>query len=444
MKVSTQSTENSQAVVQIEVDAQELEESLDKAYRQVVKRVGIPGFRKGKAPRSVVERHMGREGLQKEALEDLIPELCMRAVEEQKLDIIAQPEIEILQMDPVIFKATFPLRPKVELGDYRSIRVEPGAFEVTDEQIDNVLDKLRERHAVWVPVERPASFEDVVTADIEEETPEGGKRTYEGRQIIMVKESVYPLPEFSEKLVGMSAGEEKEFDLSYPADYRFRELAGKQYKMRVTVTEVKEKHLPEVDEEFVRGVDEGLESAEALRASIGENLEKAAEESAKREQERRAIEALAAGAAVEFPSMLVEQEIDDLMREREMLFRNQGGLEAYLRTMKKTEQEMREEFRPKAIERVTHSLVLGKLAEVEGISADDSEVRDEIDRMTEEAGSRAADIRRVFDTHEGHHVVENRLISRKALGRLAEIASGSAAQEQESEVSTAGKESDNE
>jgi trigger factor len=424
MKISTQTVENGQAVVQIEVEAQELEESLDKAYRQVVKRVAIPGFRKGKAPRSVVERHIGREGLQKEALEDLIPELCARAVEEQKMEVIAQPAIEILQLEPVIFKATFPLRPRVELGDYRSVRVERPAVEVTEEQIDSVLDKLRERRAVWSPVQRPVGLEDLVTADIEEESPEGGTKKYEGRQIIMVKESVYPLPEFPEKLVGMSVGEDKEFDLSYAPDYKFAELAGKQYKLKVKVTEVKEKRLPEVDEEFVKSLDQGLESVEALRGSIAENLRRAAEEASRRDQERGAVEALAAGATVEFPPILVEQEIEDLIREREMMFRNQGGLEAYLKSMKKSEEQMREEFRPKAIERVTHSLVLGKLAEVEGITADEAEVNAEIDRMSDEGGERGADIRRIFDSHEGHHVIENRLISRKALERLAEIVSG--------------------
>lgn len=430
MRISTQSVENSEAIVQIEVEPQEYEESLQKAYSQLVKRLGIPGFRKGKAPRSVVERHIGKEGLQKEALEDLIPELCARVVEEQKIEIIARPAIEILQLEPLIFKATFPLRPRVELGDYRSVKVEPGQVEVTEEQIDSVLDKVRERHAVWAPVERPAAFEDMVTVDIEEETPEHGIRKYQGRQVIMVQESVYPLPEFSEKLVGMRVGEEKEFELSYPADYKFKELAGKQYKAKVAVTEIKEKRLPVVDDEFVKSVDQGLENVEALRVSIAENLRSAAEEAARREGERMALEALAAGAKVEFPPILVEQEMDDLIRERDMLYRNQGGLEAYLRTMKKTEEQMREEVRPKAVERVTHSLVLGKLAEVEGISAGETEIHAEINRMSEEAGARGSDIRRIFDSHEGHHVIENRLISRRALERLMEIATGNAQREE--------------
>lgn len=430
MKISTQTEENRQAVVQIEVEDQEMEESLDKAYQQVVRKVRIPGFRKGKAPRSVVERHVGKEGLQKEALEDLVPQLCARVAEEQKMEVIAQPEIEILQIEPVVFKATFPLRPQVELGDYKAIRVESELVEISDEQVNSVLDKLRERNAVWSPVDRAVNFEDMATVDIEEETAEGVTRKYEGRQIIVVKESVYPMPEFSENVVGLSPGEEKEFQLSYPSDYRFKELAGKEYKLKVKVVEVKEKQLPELDEEFVKSLGQEFESVEALRDSVAENLKRAAEEAERNEYERKALEAVAAGAKVEFPPILVEQELDDLMRERDMLYRNQGGLEAYLKSVKKTEQEMREEFRPKAIERVTNSLVLAKLAEAEGISADETEIRAELGRMSEDAGDRGDDVRRLFDSHQGYHVIENRLISRKTLDRLTEIARGGAPEPQ--------------
>lgn len=426
MKISTQTEENRQAVVQIEVEGPEMEESLDKAYQQVVRRVRIPGFRKGKAPRAIVERYVGKEGLQKEALEDLVPQLCARVVEEQKMEVIAQPEIEILQIEPVVFKATFPLRPQVVLGDYKSIRLESKPVEISDEQVNNVLDRLRERSAVWVPVDRAVNFEDMATVDIEEQTAEGVTRKYEGRQIIVVKESVYPMPEFSENVVGLSAGEEKEFELSYPSDYRFKELAGKEYKLRVKVVEVKEKQLPELDDEFVSSLGEGFESLEALRSSVAENLRAVAEDAERKEYEQKALEAVTAGSTVEFPPILLEQELDDLMRERDMLYRNQGGLEAYLRSVNKTEEQMREEFRPKAIERVTGALVLAKVAEAEGITVDEAEIHAEVDRMSEEAGDKGDDVRRLFGSHQGYHVIENRLISRKTFERLTEIAGGGA------------------
>ena len=169
MKISTQSIENSEARLQIEVEPVEMEESLDRAYHQVVKKVGIPGFRKGKAPRSVLESYIGKDGLQREALEDLVPRLCARAIEEQNMEVIAQPQIEIMEMDPVVFKATFALRPTVELGDYHAVRIAQQRVEVSDEEINNAIDRLRERHAVWSPVERPVAFEGLATIDIEEE-----------------------------------------------------------------------------------------------------------------------------------------------------------------------------------------------------------------------------------------------------------------------------------
>ena len=172
MKVSTQSTENRQAVLNIEVEPQEMEESLEMAYHHLVKRINIPGFRRGKTPRSILERYIGKEELQKEALEHLIPQLCNQAIEEQKMEVIAQPEVEILQVDPVVFKATFSLRPQVELGEYRQIRLAPEPVEVTEEQIDSVLEQLRERHAVWNPVEHPLRLGDLAIIDIEEREEE--------------------------------------------------------------------------------------------------------------------------------------------------------------------------------------------------------------------------------------------------------------------------------
>jgi trigger factor len=172
MKIVTQSIENSQATLQIEVEAEEMEESLDRAYRQLVKKVAVPGFRKGKAPRSVLENLVGTDGLQREALEDVLPRMCARAIEEQSLEVIAQPQIEIMEMEPVVFKATFPLRPRVELGDYHGVEVAPATVEVSDDEVDTAMNRLLERHAVWSAVERPVAFEDLATVDVEEELKE--------------------------------------------------------------------------------------------------------------------------------------------------------------------------------------------------------------------------------------------------------------------------------
>ena len=422
MKIATQSVENSQAVLQIEVEPGEMEESLDRAYRQLVKRVGVPGFRKGKAPRSVLERYVGKEGLQREALEDLVPELCTRVIEEQKMEVIAQPQIEIIQSDPVIFKAIFPLRPHVELGDYHAIRVDKQPVEVGDEEISSVINQLRERHAVWSPVERPVNFEDLVVVDIDEEAKDGTVKTYQARQFPLVKDSLIPLPGFAEHLVGMATGGVKEFALTYPDDYKLKELAGRDTKFKVKLIEVKEKHLPELDDDFAKSLGQGMENLEALRNFVAANLRKAAEEAAKRDYERKLVEAVVGLSKVDFPPVLVDREIDSLLKERDFIFREQGGLQGYLKNLNKTEQGMKEELRPEAVRRITESLVLGKIIEQEKITVDAAEIAAEIESMTKDAGDRVEEMQRMLGTDQARQVVEERQLSLKALQKLTEIA----------------------
>lgn len=167
--------------MKVEVEAAEIDASLEHAYHHVVKEVAIPGFRKGKTPRAVLEQYVGREALRKEALEELIPELCIKIIEEQKLDVVAQPQVEILQEDPVVFKATFSLRPDVELGDYRSIRIERPPVEVGDNEVDDFMQKLRERHGDWTPASRSADFEDMVIIDVTQGEKGGEAKTHEGQ-----------------------------------------------------------------------------------------------------------------------------------------------------------------------------------------------------------------------------------------------------------------------
>lgn len=435
MKIAEQSTEKSQATLQIEVEPGEMEESLDRAYRQLVKKVGIPGFRKGKAPRSVVESYVGRDGLQREALEDLLPRMCARAIDEQKLEVIGQPQIEIMELDPVVFKAIFPLRPKVELADYHAISLSPPSAEVSEEEIENALNRLRERHATWSPVERPVAFEDLATVDVEEELREtGAKKQHQRQKLLVVKGSLFPLPGFVEHLEGMEKGEEREFAMPYPSDYRFKELAGKEFHFKVKLIEVEEKHLPELNDDFVKSLGQPMDDVASLRDSVAASLKKAAEDAAKREYERKVLEAVAGAATVEFPSILIDQEIDGLLKERDMVFREQGGLQGYLRTLNKTEAEIREQVRPEGERRVTESLVLAKVAEQENITVDEAEVDAEIESMMQGAGDKAADLRTMFGTPQARHVVEDRLVTRKTLKFLVDIArSGDAEQKEQAE-----------
>jgi trigger factor len=426
--------------MKVEIEPAEIDASLEHAYHHVVKEVAVPGFRKGKTPRAVLEQYVGKEALRKEAVEELVPELCMKIIDEQKLEVVAQPQVEVLQQDPLVFKAIFSLRPEVELGDYRSIRIERPTVEVGDSEVDEFMQKLRERHGEWTPASRPAGFEDMVIIDVTQAEKGGETKSHEGQQVLLMKDSMLPLPGFSEHVVGLAAGEEKEFTISFAQDYRLKELAGKEFLFKVKVNEVKEKHLPELDDEFAKSLGEGMDTIDALRKYAADGLKRAAEDRASKEYEDKVLESVVGSAAkLEYPPVLVEDEINRLLRDRDMALRDRGGLRSYLKVFKKTEEELREELRPRAVEQVRRELVLGKIAEDEKIAVAPPEVDAEIENMMKGAGDNAERLQELFGSPQAHQIMENRMIARKAVQRLVNIAMGNAAQGPEEKAET-GKE----
>jgi trigger factor len=423
MKVSTEPVKNSQVTLNIEVEPAEIDKYMEKAYNRLVKRVSVPGFRKGKAPRDVLERHIGKDALFQEALEDLIPATYKEALEEQKIEPFAQPQFELIQTEPLIFKAVVPLKPTIKLGDYMGIRVESKPIEIKEEDIEVTIEQLQHQQAILSPVDRPVQFDDVVTIDIEGEK--------EGESYPIRKDVVYevtrgarlPLPGFAEKLEGMSKGEEKSFVLSYPSDYEIQDLAGKDHAFKVTVTELKEKKLPEIDDALAKTL--GKEDLASLREQIASNLKAGAEERARLELEQKAVDAAVELSEVEYPPALVDREIDRLLSEEARQF-TEGitGLENYLKTINKTMDEHKEELRPMADRRVIRSLVLGKIAEEEKIEVDNSEIDAEIEKMLKDADKQAEEMRKFFSLEPARESLKQFLIGRKTIERLAQIAKG--------------------
>ncbi len=421
MKVSTEPVEKSQVTLNIEMEAAEVDKYLDKAYSRLVRRVSIPGFRKGKAPRDILERHIGKDTLFQEALEDLIPATYKEALESQEIDAIAQPQFELIKTEPLIFKAVVPLKPTIKLGDYKQIKVESEPVEIKEEDIEATIEQLRHQQAILSPVDRPVQFDDIVTIDVE--------GTRDGEPFPIRKDIVYevtrearlPLPGFAEKLEGMSKGEEKSFVLSYPPDYEMKELAGKEHAFKITATEVKEKKLPEVDDEFAKSL--GKEDLASLREQIASNLKARAEERARLELEQKAVDAVVELSEVEYPLVLAEREIDRLLSDEARQF-TEGitGLENYLKTLNKTMDDHREELRPMANRRVIRSLVLGKITEAEKIEVDDSEIDAEIEKMVKDADKQADEMKKFFSLPQARESIKQFLLGRKAVERLVQIA----------------------
>jgi trigger factor len=238
----------------------------------------------------------------------------------------------------------------------------------------------------------------------------------------------------------MAVGEEKEFPLAFAEDYRLKELAGKEFEFKVKLNEVKEKHLPELDDEFAKSLGEGMETIDALRKYAADGLRRAAEDRANKEYEDKVLEAVVSSVAkLEYPPVLVDDEINRTMRDRDMAMRDRGGLRGYLKAFKKTEEELREEIRPRAVEQVRRELVLGKLAEDEKIAVTPAEIEAEIGGLMKGAGEDAEKLQELFGSPQAQQVMENRMIARKAVQKLVDIAMGVAAQAPEAKAE-AGKE----
>ena len=422
MKVSTERVPQSQVVLEIEVEPERLEKSLDAAYRRIVQRTNVPGFRRGKAPRAMLERQIGHDALLEEALDRLIPEVYREALEQEDIDAIELPQMEMVSSEPLVMKATVPVRPTIDLGDYHNMWIPREPVVVPEERVDEALDQLRHRYANLEPVKRPADWGDVVTADV--------RGAIDGRVLFdrsdvefqLRKDRPVFVPGLAEEIIGLTKGAEKEMDLPLPGDFPDADLAGKACHCRVAVHEVKEEHLPDLDEAFARQVGEGFAGLDALRQRLTEDLRKAEEEAELDRYQDQVLAMLAESAQIEYPPVLVENEIDHLLRDQ-VGPRGEKGMEQYLQQIGKSEEDLREQLRPMAEESVRHSLLLSKVTEVENITVDENEVAEEAERMISAAGPRADEFRRVFGNSAGRDAIRRSLLTRKTWDRLVEIVS---------------------
>jgi len=429
VKVTNEKTENSQAFLTIEMEPSEVEESLGEAFRRLTKKTRVPGFRKGKAPRDILERYIGKESLLEDALNSLIPQAYENAIKKQEIKAVARPEIEITQTEPVIFKAVVPLMPEVELGDYHKIRVKREPVDVSEDEVNNTIEQLRHQQATWEPADRLVDFSDLATLDIEGNV-EGQDEPFisqKGVQYHIIQGLPLPIPGFAEQLPGMKIDEEKEFKLQFPSDYSKSELAGKEASFKVKIVGIKQEKLPELNDEFAKGISPEFETLEALRERISDNLKLRAEEQARVNFEEQVIKAVVDISKAEFPPILVEAEIDQLISHQARRWQMEGGnLEEYLKSINKTAEALREDLKPPASERVTQSLVLGKISDEEKIEVTDAEIDNEVEVITKDTEEpRKVELKKFLDTPRARESIKETLITRKTIQRLLEIAGGS-------------------
>jgi trigger factor len=424
LNVTAERLENCQVELTIEVDEKRVEQELRRVARSASRRRRIPGFRPGKAPHDVVVRFFGKDALYQKVLENLGQAVFKEALEKEGIEPFAQAELTEVQFEPMILKMVVSVAPIVELGDYRQLRLAPPEVTVSDEQVESALKNIQAQHGQWQPVERPAQLDDQVIVDIESTVEGEVVLSNQERALLLKAESPYPVPGFNEQIVGMVIGEDREFDLTYPENLANEKLAGQESHFKVHLHDLKKLVLPEMDDDLARTV--GVETFDELKTKVRENLQVEAEQEAESRFASEILTATVERARIEFPPVLLERELDNLLEEQERALRQREGLtlDNWLEINKKSKEEYRDELHPRTVERLKRGLALGKVVELEGITVEEEEVEGQIERMSSPFGEQADKARDIFSSPDNMRSIASDLLTGKALQRLVAIAKG--------------------
>ncbi len=446
MKITTEELERSEVRLTVEFDATQEQELLKKAAKRLAREVKIPGYRPGKAPYSTIVRRFGLEVVRQEALELVDDKTIEEALSQAELTPYARISLESVSWEPLTLQFRVPVKPTVELGDYRSIRLEAEPVEVTDEDVEKALEELQEENATWSPVERPAQIGDLVSMTVTEKM--GDTVLTENQPVDFElkprqEDEDASEPDLTTPLIGLSAGETKTFTISYPEDYRNPDYAGKEVTITVEVSSVKEKVLDPLDDDFARMAGD-CETLDELKEKIRQDLleQRTNERNSKLAEEM--LERLVEQATVVWPEALEEQELEEEAQYLERRLTDMGiSLEDYLSIQQKTRDEWKEELRQTVVDRLKRGLVLGKVAELEGLQASQSEILSEAKILADSVGGGEALWRNLITSASSQSRIAADVVSGKAMKRLAEIALGEAPEPgAEAPAETAGAETE--
>ena len=387
MSLQVEKMEKNMAKLTIEVSAEELDKAMQNAYLKARGKISIPGFRKGKAPRKMIEQMYGKGIFLEDAANALIPEHYSKALEECDLEIVSQPEIDVTQAEPgkaFIFTAEVAVKPEVTLGEYKGVEVPKSETEVTDEDIDAEIKKEQEKNSRTVTVEdRGAENGDITTIDFEGFVDgvafEGGK----GTDYPLTLGSGSFIPGFEDQLVGAKAGDHVEVNVTFPEEYQAAELAGKAAVFQCDVKKVETKELPELDDDFAQDVSE-FDTLAEYREDVKKNLTEKKEKEARAAKENAAVDKAIENAEMEIPDAMLNTQVRQMMNDFASRMQSQGlTMEQYFQFTGMTAEKMQEEMKPQALKRIQTRLVLEKIAETENIEVSEDEVNEEIGKMAE-------------------------------------------------------------
>lgn len=385
MSLQVEKMEKNMAKLTIEVSAEDLEKAMQSAYQKAKGRISIPGFRKGKAPRKMIEQMYGKGIFLEDAVNALIPEHYSKALSECELEIVSQPQIDVTQMEPgkaLIFTAEVAVKPEVTLGEYKGVEVPKAEIEVTEEEIEAAIKREQEKNSRTITVEDRAAEEgDIVTIDFEGfvdgEAFEGGK----GEDYPLTLGSHTFIPGFEEQLVGAKTGDHVEVNVTFPEEYQAKELAGKAAVFQCDVKKIEAKELPELNDDFAKDVSE-FDTLAEYKEDVKKNLTESKEKEALRAKEDAAIEKIIENAEMEIPEAMLDTQCRQMMDDFGRRMQSQGlSMEQYFQFTGQTAEKMMEDMKPQALKRIQTRLVLEKIVEVENIQPTEEEVNEEISKM---------------------------------------------------------------
>ena len=388
MSLQVENLEHNMAKLTIEVSAEDVEKALQQAYLKERKRISLPGFRKGKVPRQVIEKMYGPEVFYDEAANHMISEAYGKAYDECELEIVSQPKVEIVQLEkgkPFIFTAEVAVKPEVALGEYKGLKVDKVSAEVTDEEVDAEIEKERERNARTVDVtDRAVQDKDQITLDFEGFVDgtafEGGK----GEDYPLTIGSGAFIPGFEDQLIGAEIGKETEVKVTFPEEYQAKELAGKEAVFKCTVKTIKVKELPELDDEFASDVSEEGETMEEYKAEVRGKLKERKEREAKEKKENQVVEQAVANAEIDLPEPMVDLQARQMADDFARRIMQQGmSMEQYFQFTGLSEEKMMEALKPQAEKRIRTRLVLEAIVSAENIEVSDERLEEELKKMAD-------------------------------------------------------------
>ena len=434
MKITQDEIVEQQTVLHIELDDNDIDPYLERAYKKVVQRVNIPGFRKGKAPRRIIEQFFGKETLINETLDSMLPEITGNAISENDLDAVSIPSINLESIDPFQFTATVPLRPIVDIGQYKDIRLAREDVSLPEEALNDRIEQLRLSVATWEPVDRSIETGDMVSADINGQIGETDILTEKDAVYLINEEIDRPFPGFSEKLIGLDTDNPTEFKLEIPDDFNDPDIAGQTVNFHVTIKDIKHRVLPELDDQFAQSIGDGHKTLGDLKEEIEKSLKEEAESESNRSYRESLILALIEGSSITLPPLLIEHEANRMMEEQERIVTQANMVfDDYINSIGKTREELNDEFQTTAKDQLIRSFVMSKLSEEESVDISDEDIEKRIDELFANSEEDAPTSSR---TDEMKTYIRNSMKVEHTIERLESIAQGEESDEVKKEQNT--------